>query len=73
MTTVSNPQRCTPEHLKRLAAPFFSQGEARVFFSRCCGWVYVGARPADICKRCEQKPTNIECSSVDQVQALADP
>lgn len=68
-----DPKRCYPETLKILAEPFFSQGETRVFFARCCGWVYVGARRADICKHCKQAPTNTECSSIEAVLSFADP
>lgn len=62
-----------PEILKRLAQPLFAQGEVRVFVARCCGWIYVGARTADICKHCKKAPTNHECSSLEQVLAHADP
>jgi hypothetical protein len=68
-----DPKRCYPETLKRLAEPFFAQGETRVFFARCCGWVFVGGQPAGICVRCRKAPTNHECATVEQVVAFADP
>lgn len=70
---MNDPKACTPEHLKRLAEPFFSQGEGRVFVARCCGWVYVGNRPADLCKHCKKVPTNHECVSIEAAQKHADP
>jgi hypothetical protein len=67
-----DPKKLYAETLRRLAEPFFAQGEKRVFVMRCCGRVFVGARPADSCKTCQTPPTNTECSSIEAVLTLAD-
>jgi hypothetical protein len=68
-----DPKKLPAETLKRLAAPFFAQGETRVFVGRCCGRVFVGAQQASSCATCKQPFKNHECSTVEQVMAFADP
>lgn len=68
-----DPKLLPAETLRRLAEPFFAQGETRVFVGRCCGRVFVGAQPASSCGTCKQPFKNHECSSVEQVVSFADP
>lgn len=69
---MTDPKKLPAETLRRLAEPFFAQGEKRVFVMRCCGRVFVGARPADSCKDCQTPPKNIECATIEEVVGLAD-
>ena len=68
-----DPKKLPAETLQRLAAPFFAQGETRVFVGRCCGRVFVGAKAATTCVTCQRPFPNQECSSIEQVLAFADP
>lgn len=68
-----NPNACSPEHIRRLAEPFFEQGEPVVFIARCCGWVYAGTQPVAECKKCRKAPTSYECTSIEAALAHADP
>jgi hypothetical protein len=70
---MTDPKKLPAETLRRLAEPFFAQGETRVFVGRCCGRVYAGARPADSCATCKQPFKNNECGSIEQVLVFADP
>ena len=67
-----DPKALPAETLRRLAEPFFAQGEKRVFVGRCCGRVFVGAQPASSCKTCQQPFKNNECATIEQVMAFAD-
>lgn len=67
-----DPKKLPAETLRRLAEPFFAQGEKRVFVGRCCGRVFVGAVEASSCKTCKQPFKNHECSTMEQVTAFAD-
>jgi hypothetical protein len=69
---MTDPKALHAETLRRLAEPFFAQGEKRVFVGRCCGRVFVGAMEASSCATCKQPFRNTECVNIEQVLAFAD-
>jgi predicted Zn-ribbon and HTH transcriptional regulator len=57
--------------LRRLVEPFFVEGQQTLQVSTCCGFIFVGVRPASRCKHCESIPSHFALSSLDEIdQAL---
>jgi len=53
--------------LKRLAEPFFVEGPTTLQVSTCCGFVFVGVRPASSCKHCGKVPDHFQLNSLDDL------
>jgi len=53
-----------PEAIAVLVRPFLEDVDM-VYLIECCGRVYVGRFPADVCRTCNGKPKCIEVRSSD--------
>lgn len=60
----------TSETLKRLAKPFFDQGETKLYVALGCGRIYVAPIPSVKCKKCNSVHPNQEVSSMEDLDTI---
>lgn len=58
----------TAEGVRRLVEPFLAQG-GPVYVTRCCGFVYAGARAADRCGSCKKPTVCVQVASIEEAMA----
>ena len=58
------------EAVTRLSSPFFEQG-GDVWVGRCCHFVYVGVRAADLCGSCKKPVACLKVATPEAARAWA--
>lgn len=53
--------------LRRLAEPYFAQGEPFVVMASCCKRIFIGTEVPAKCRVCEQTPEVVKFTSLDEV------